>query len=118
MKINEEIDDSNDNIEIDEEINDSNVNIEINEEIDDSNIEIDSVDSEDFREASFEDAVNEAIEEVISQWPNQTYQEFAKICIDYDLSNQATDSFIHFFNKNANLEKFPLPKIQRKCTNL
>ena len=38
------------------------------------------------------------------------YQEFAKICVDNDLSNNVTDSFIQFFNKNANIKESPLPK--------
>ncbi|CAG8633608.1 4050_t:CDS:2 [Funneliformis caledonium] len=75
-----------------------------------SDTDTDSVDSEDFCGASFEDAVNDIINEHIPQWPNEIYQEFAKICIDYELSNQAINSFIRFFNKNANLEKSPLPK--------
>jgi hypothetical protein len=60
----------------------------------DSDTETDSVDSEDFRGASFEDAVNETLDDNISQWPNEVYQEFAKICINNDLSNHAVDSFI------------------------
>ncbi|CAG8661270.1 15339_t:CDS:2 [Funneliformis caledonium] len=47
----------------------------------------DLVDSEDFCEASFEDAVNDMIDEHILQWPNEIYQKFAKICIDYELFN-------------------------------
>ncbi|CAI2182769.1 19681_t:CDS:2, partial [Funneliformis geosporum] len=38
--------------------------------------QIDSVNSEDFCGASFEDVVNDTIEEHISQWSNKTYQEF------------------------------------------
>ncbi|CAI2192408.1 19581_t:CDS:1, partial [Funneliformis geosporum] len=44
-------------------------------------------DSEDFCGASFEDAVNDIIEKYISQWPNDTYQEFTELCIKYELSN-------------------------------
>ena len=82
--------------------------------IDDSDTEIDLVDSEDFHGANFEDVVNETLDDFVQQWPNEIYQEFAKICINHDLSNQATDSFIHFFNKNANLKKSPLPKNSRE----
>jgi len=53
----------------------------------DSNTKTNSVDSEDFCEANFEDAAIEMIEDQISQWPNEIYQVFAKICVDYDLSN-------------------------------
>ncbi len=55
--------------------------------IENSNTETDSVDSEDFCETNFEDAAIEMIEDQISQWPNEIYQVFAKICVDYDLSN-------------------------------
>ncbi|CAI2180702.1 14870_t:CDS:2, partial [Funneliformis geosporum] len=60
--------------------------------------------------SSFEDAVNDIIEKYISQWPNDTYQEFTELCVKYKLSNQVTDSLIRFFNKNANLDESPLPK--------
>ncbi|CAB4404339.1 unnamed protein product [Rhizophagus irregularis] len=64
--------------------------------------------------ARFEDAVNETLDDSVLQWPNEIYREFAKICVDYDLSNQAVDSFINFFNKNANLNKSPLPNNSRE----
>src|ERR687883_313290 len=66
--------------------------------------------SEDFHGADFEEAVNETIIDNTPKWPNDIYQEFAKICTDYDLSNKATDAFIKFFNKYANLKISPLPK--------
>jgi hypothetical protein len=75
-----------------------------------SDTETDSVDSEDFHGASFEDAVNGSRDNSAQQWPNDIYQEFAKLCVNNDLSNQAIDSFIHFFNNNANLKESPLPK--------
>ncbi|RGB39361.1 hypothetical protein C1646_754602 [Rhizophagus diaphanus] len=62
--------------------------------MDDLDTETDSVDSDDFCEASFEDAVNETLDDNTPQWPNETYQEFTKICVNNDLSNQAIDSFI------------------------
>ncbi|CAB5189644.1 unnamed protein product [Rhizophagus irregularis] len=79
-----------------------------------SDSDIDSVDSEDFHGASFEDAVNATLDINISQWPNEIYKEFAEICINNDLSNQTTDSFIRFFNKNANIKNSPLPKNSRE----
>ncbi|PKC58210.1 hypothetical protein RhiirA1_471324 [Rhizophagus irregularis] len=117
---NEEMDDSNEEIDdSNEEMNDSD---DFSDEMeglndlndDDSDTEIDSVDSEDFHGAKFEDAVNETLDDSVLQWPNETYREFAKICVDYDLSNQAVDSFINFFNKNANLNKSPLPNNSRE----
>ena len=75
------------------------------------------MDSEDLYGANFEDAVNETLDDFVQQWPNEIYQEFAKICVNHDLSNQATDSFIHFFNKNANLKKSPCQRILEKCIN-
>lgn len=77
-------------------------------------IEIDPVDSEDFQGASFEDAVNEALNDSVLQWPNEIYREFAKICVNNDLSNHAVNSFIKFFNKNANIKESPLPKNSRE----
>ena len=77
-------------------------------------IETDSVDSEDFHGANFEDAVNETLDDFVQQWPNEIYQAFAKICVNNDLSNHATDSFIKFFNKNANIKESPLPKNSRE----
>ena len=50
-----------------------------NEFINNSDTETDSVDSEDFYGASFEDAVNETFDDNNPQWPNEIYQEFAKI---------------------------------------
>lgn len=79
-----------------------------------SDSDIDSVDSEDFHGASFEDAVNATLDINISQWPNEIYKEFAEICINNNLSNQTTDSFIRFFNKNANIKNSPLPKNSRE----
>uniref|UniRef100_U9SL69 C2H2-type domain-containing protein n=1 Tax=Rhizophagus irregularis (strain DAOM 181602 / DAOM 197198 / MUCL 43194) TaxID=747089 RepID=U9SL69_RHIID len=79
-----------------------------------SDSDIDSVDSEDFHGASFEDAVNATLNINISQWPNEIYKEFAEICINNNLSNQTTDSFIRFFNKNANIKNSPLPKNSRE----
>ena len=85
---------------------------DIEEFITDLSIETDSVDLEDLQGASFEDAVKETLNNDIDipQWPNEIYQEFAKICVDNDLSNNVTDSFIQFFNKNANIKESPLPK--------
>jgi hypothetical protein len=116
---NKDIDDSNKEMDdYNEEMDDSD---DFNNEMeglnnlndDDSDTEIGSVDSEDFYGARF-DAVNETLDDSVLQWPNETYQEFAKICIDYGLSNLAVDSFINFFNKNANLKKSPLPNNSRE----
>ena len=52
-------------------------------------------------------------DDFIQQWPNEIYQEFTKICVNYDLSNQATNAFIHFFNKYSSLKESPLPKNSR-----
>ncbi|CAG8652333.1 1528_t:CDS:1, partial [Funneliformis caledonium] len=82
--------------------------------VEDSNTKTDSVDFEDFCEANFEDAAIKMIEDQIPQWPNEIYQVFAKICIDYDLSNQATDSFICFFNKYVNLKVSSLLKSSKE----
>ena len=104
----------------DEEIIDDSSNPllsqEFNEETtDDSSTEVDSVDSEDFHGASFEDAVNETLnDDFVQQWPNKIYKEFTKICVNHDLSNQATNAFICFFNKYSNLKESPLPKNSRE----
>jgi hypothetical protein len=113
------MEDSNEEIMNDPVVEDSDIEIiedNFDEEIIDhaSDTETDSVDSEDFRGASFEDAVNETLDDSVQQWPNEIYQEFTKICVNHDLSNQATDAFIHFFNKNANLKESPLPKNSRE----
>ncbi|PKB97526.1 hypothetical protein RhiirA5_432964, partial [Rhizophagus irregularis] len=109
----EEIDDSNEEMNDSDDFSDEMEGLnDLND--DDSDTEIDSVDSEDFHGAKFEDAVNETLDDSVLQWPNETYREFAKICVDYDLSNQAVDSFINFFNKNANLNKSPLPNNSRE----
>lgn len=69
----------------------------------------DSVDSDDFKGASFLEYTEESLENSKLQWPNEAYHDFARICITFDLSDSATDALIHFFNSYANLEKSILP---------
>ncbi|CAG8781677.1 7917_t:CDS:2, partial [Gigaspora rosea] len=66
-------------------LNDSNTEISKSSVLNNSDTEIDSVDFEDFYGASFENAVNEMIENHIPEWPNEIYQEFAKLYILYNL---------------------------------
>ncbi|CAG8599000.1 4042_t:CDS:1, partial [Gigaspora rosea] len=54
-------------------LNDSSTEISESSVLNNSDTEIDSVDSEDFHRASFENAVNEIIENHIPEWPNEIY---------------------------------------------
>ncbi len=76
--------------------------------------ERDSVDSDDFKGASFLECAKASLEKPGLQWPNEAYRDFARICVNFDLSGAATDALIHFFNSYARLEKPLLPTSARE----
>jgi hypothetical protein len=76
--------------------------------------EKDSVDSDDFKGASFLECAEESSEKHGLQWPNEAYRDFARICVNFDFSDSATDSLIRFFNSYTHLEKPLLPTSARE----
>jgi len=75
---------------------------------------VDSVNSDDFKGASFLECAEESSEKHELQWPNEAYRDFARICVNFDFSDSATDSLIRFFNSYTHLEKPLLPTSARE----
>src|SRR6185369_207177 len=76
--------------------------------------ERDLIDSDNFEGASFLECAEESSKKPGLQWPNEAYQDFARICVNFDFSDSATDSLINFFNSHTHLEKSLLPTSARE----
>jgi len=76
--------------------------------------EKDSVNSDDFKGASFLECAEESSGKHGLKWPNEAYRDFAGTCVNFDFSDAATDSLIRFFNSYTHLEKSLLPTSARE----
>ncbi|RHZ64118.1 hypothetical protein Glove_326g224 [Diversispora epigaea] len=48
------------------------------------------------------------------EFPNNAYADLMSLVTNYNLSNEATNAMIHFFNEHSNLPLSPLPKNAKK----
>src|SRR3954449_6603124 len=84
--------------ETDNECEESDVDSETNEEID--NLFPLSIDSEDFCGSTLDDAINDKILPISTEWPNDIYREFMEVVMEYQLSNSCGDRIIKLINKS------------------
>ncbi|RHZ84374.1 hypothetical protein Glove_82g16 [Diversispora epigaea] len=52
------------------------------------------------------------------EFPNNAYADLMALVTNYNLSNEATNAVIHFFNEHSNLSLSPLPKNTKKGCEL
>ncbi|RHZ90103.1 hypothetical protein Glove_8g76 [Diversispora epigaea] len=52
------------------------------------------------------------------EFPNNAYADLMALVTNYNLSNEATNAVIHFFNEHSNLPLSPLPKNAKKGREL
>src|SRR6185369_8590250 len=52
------------------------------------------------------------------EFPNNAYADLMTLVTNYNLSNEATNAVIHFFNEHSNLPLSPLPKNTQKGREL
>ncbi|RHZ85461.1 hypothetical protein Glove_65g52 [Diversispora epigaea] len=52
------------------------------------------------------------------EFPNNAYADLMALVTNYNLSNEATNAMIHFFNEHSNLPLSPLPKNAKKGCEL
>jgi hypothetical protein len=95
--------------ETDNESEKSDVDSETNEEID--NLFPLSIDSEDFCGSTLDDAINDKIFPMSTEWPNDIYREFMEVVMEYQLSNSCGDRIIKLINNSQNFtDENLLPK--------
>jgi hypothetical protein len=95
--------------ETDNECEESDVDSETNEEID--NLFPLSIDSEDFCGSTLDDAINDKILPISTEWPNDIYREFMEVVMEYQLSNSCGDRIIKLINNSRNFtDENLLPK--------
>jgi hypothetical protein len=73
-----------------------------------------SSDLDDFSGTTFEDAINDKMHPLSTEWPNEIYREFMEIVMEFQLSNSCGDRIIKLFNKSKNFENNSLPKNTRE----
>jgi len=96
-------------------LEESNVDYESDKEIDkeiDNNLTVPlSIDSEDYCGVTLDDAIKDKMHPPNTEWPNDIYQEFMEIIMEYQLSNSCGDRIIKLINKSrGDSNKNPLPK--------
>jgi len=96
-------------------LEESNVDYESDKEIDkeiDNNLTVPlSIDSEDYCGVTLDDAIKDKMHPPNTEWPNDIYQEFMEIVMEYQLSNSCGDRIIKLINKSrGDSNKNPLPK--------
>jgi len=75
--------------------------IDVDHETDDVNLTYPlSIDSEDFRGTTLDDAINDKMHPPNTEWPNEIYKEFMEIVMEYQLSNACGDRIIKLINKS------------------
>jgi hypothetical protein len=96
----------NDPLEIDEE---SDSDDETDEEIDVNLTFPFSIDTEDYRGSTLDDAIEDRLHPPNTDWPNNIYREFMEIVMEYQLSNSCGDRIIKLINDNRNSAENQLP---------
>ncbi|RHZ86622.1 hypothetical protein Glove_48g201 [Diversispora epigaea] len=121
---------SNEDEDEDEDDDDDSNNAEAEEESLTSNISHSSVLFFENMELSNNDAENYSFNNYTSdnnnickeaepiEFPNNVYADLMALVTNYNLSNEATNAVIHFFNENSNLPLSPLPKNAKKGCEL
>ena len=59
-----------------------------------------SIDAEDSRKTTLDDAINDRMHPQNTKWPNDIYREFMEIVMEYQLSNSCGDRIIKLINKS------------------
>jgi len=72
--------------------------------------------SDDVKNFSFNNNNCEEAEPI--EFPNKVYTDLMALVTNYNLSNQAANAVIHFFNEHSNLLSSPLPKNAKKGREL
>ena len=79
---------------VDDEI-DEVQNPEIDDEIDDVDLTFPfSIDNEDYRGTTLDDAINDKMHPPNTEWPNDIYRDFMEIVTEYQLSNSCGNRLI------------------------
>ena len=77
-----------------------------------------SIDPEDFCETTLDDATIDKMHLPNTEWPNDIYQEFIKIVMEYQLSNFCGDRIIKLINNSQNsIIKIYYQKAPKKVVN-
>ena len=77
-----------------------------------------SIDAEDSRGTTLDDAINDRMHPQNTEWPNDIYREFMEIVMEYQLSNSCGDRIIKLIDKvDALLMKIDYQKVPRKVLN-
>ena len=77
-----------------------------------------SIDTEDSRETTLDDAINDKMHPQNTEWPNDIYREFMEIVMEYQLSNSCGDRIIKLINKvDVLLMKTDYQKVPKKVVN-
>src|SRR4051794_17537828 len=61
-----------------------------------------SVDAEDYRGTTLDDAIKDKNHPPNTEWPNDIYREFMEIVMEYQLSNSCGDRLIKLINNSRN----------------
>ena len=83
---------------------------DIDEEIDDNLTYPLSIDPEDSRGTTLDDAIEDKTHPPNTEWPNDIYREFMEIVMEYQLSNSCGDRIIKLINNSRNSDEDSLPK--------
>src|SRR3954471_3808509 len=75
---------------------------EIDEEINDNLTFPLSIDPEDFNGTTLDDAINDKMHLLNTEWPNDIYRKFMEIVMEYQLSNSCGDRLIKLINNSRN----------------
>jgi len=59
-----------------------------------------SIDAEDSRGTTLDDAINDRMHPQNTEWPNDIYREFMEIVMEYQLSNSCGDRIIKLIDKS------------------
>ena len=65
---------------------------------------------------SFNNNICEEVEPI--EFPNKAYADLMALITNYNLSNEAANAVIHFFNEHSNLPLSPLPRNAKKGREL
>ena len=60
-----------------------------------------SIDAEDSRGTTLDDAINDRMHPQNTEWPNDIYREFMEIVMEYQLSNSCGDRIIKLIDKST-----------------
>ena len=64
-----------------------------------------SIDAEDSRGTTLDDAINDRMHPQNTEWPNDIYREFMEIVMEYQLSNSCGDRIIKLIDYQKVLKK-------------